>query len=50
MERNRQRIDTLIETGKNQRRGRDYRPVAGTVLTREYRDVVYRVIATADGA
>jgi hypothetical protein len=50
VERNRQRIDTLIETGKNQRRGRDYRPVAGTVLTREYRDVVYRVIATADGA
>ena len=50
LERNRRRIDTLVETGKNQRRDRDYRPVAGTVLTREYRDVVYRVIATADGA
>lgn len=50
LERNRCRIETLIETGKNQRRDRDYRPVAGTVLTREYRDVVYRVIATADGA
>ena len=50
LERNRRRIDTLVETGKNTRRDRDYRPVAGTVLTREYRDVVYRVIATADGA
>ena len=49
LERNRRRIATLVETGKNQRRDRDYRPVAGTVLTREYRDVVYRVIATADG-
>jgi len=49
LERNRRRIETLVETGKNQRRDRDYRPVAGTVLTREYRDVVYRVIATADG-
>jgi hypothetical protein len=50
LERNRRRIATLVETGKNQRRDRDCRPVAGTVLTREYRDVVYRVITTADGA
>ena len=49
LERNRRRIDALIETGKNPRRERDYRPVAGTVLTREYRGVVHRVVATADG-
>lgn len=49
LERNRRRIATLVETGKNQRRDCDYRPVAGTVLTREYRGVVHRVIATADG-
>ena len=50
LECNRRRLDALVETGKNTRRDRDYRPVVGTVLTREYRDVVYRVIATADGA
>ena len=49
LERNRLRIESLIETGKNARRERDYRPVAGTVLTREYRGVVHRVVATADG-
>jgi hypothetical protein len=49
LERNRRRIETLVETGKNPRRERDYRPVAGTVLTREYRGVVHRVVATADG-
>jgi hypothetical protein len=49
LERNRRRIETLVETGKNQRRDHDYRPVAGTVLTREYRGVVHRVVATADG-
>jgi hypothetical protein len=49
LERSRRRIETLIETGKNTRRDRDDRPVAGTVLTREYRGVVYRVVATADG-
>ena len=49
LERNQRRIEALVETGKNQRRDRDYRPVAGTVLTREYRGVVHRVVATADG-
>ena len=49
LERNRRRIESLIETGKNPRRERDCRPVAGTVLTREYRGVVHRVVATADG-
>jgi hypothetical protein len=49
LERNRRRLDALVETGKNQRRDRDSRPVAGTVLTREYQGVAYRVIATSDG-
>jgi hypothetical protein len=49
LERNRRRIESLIETGKNPRREREYRPVAGTVLNREYRGVVHRVVATADG-
>ena len=49
LERNRRRLDALVETGKNQRRDRDYRPVAGTVLTREYQGVVHRVAVTADG-
>jgi hypothetical protein len=49
LERNRHRIETLVETGKNQRRDRDYRPVAGTLLTREYRGVIHRVVATPDG-
>lgn len=49
LERNRRRLDALVETGKNPRRDRDDRPVAGTVLTRAYRDGVYRVIVTADG-
>jgi hypothetical protein len=42
LERNRRRIEALVATGKNRRHDRDYRPVAGTVLTREYRGVVHR--------
>ena len=49
LERNRRRLDALVETGKNRRRDRDYRPVAGTVLTREYQGVVHRIAVTADG-
>ena len=48
LERNQRRIDALVETGQNPRRDRDSRPVAGTVLTREYRGIEYRVIATQD--
>ena len=49
LERNQRRIEALLETGKVQKRDRDTRPTAGTVLTREYRDVEYCVIATTDG-
>ena len=49
LERNRRRIESLLETGKVNKRDSDTRPTAGTVLTREYRDVEYCVVATADG-
>jgi hypothetical protein len=49
LDRNKRRIADLVETGKVRRRDRDYRPAAGTVLTREYKGVEYRVVATADG-
>ncbi len=48
-ERNQRRIASLLETGKVKKRDGDTRLAAGTVLTREYRDVEYCVVATADG-
>jgi hypothetical protein len=49
MERNKRRIDALISNGKMQKRERDYQPVPGTVLRREYQGINYQVMATADG-
>lgn len=49
LERNKRRIEKLIDTGKLHKRDRDYRPVPGTMLLREYRGVEYRVTVTADG-
>lgn len=49
LDRNKRRIEDLIETGKVKTRDPDYRPVAGTMLTREYQGKEYRVIASADG-
>ena len=49
LERNKRRIASLVDTGKVKKRDRDYRPAAGTVLTREYQGVEHRVIATQDG-
>ena len=49
LERNKRRIASLVETGKVKRRDPDYRPAAGTMLTRDYQGREYRVIATADG-
>ena len=49
LERNKRRIASLVETGMLKKRDRDYRPVAGTLLTREYRDKEYPVIVSADG-
>ena len=47
LDRNKRRIESLIETCKVKTQDRDYRPVAGTMLTREYQDKEYRVIATS---
>lgn len=49
LERNQQRIQTLIETGKLRKRDKDYRPPTGSVLTRLYQDVEHRVVVEADG-
>jgi|SRR5579883_246199 hypothetical protein len=49
LDRNKRRIADLVETGKVRKRDRDYRPAAGTVLTREYKGVEYRVVSMADG-
>lgn len=49
LEKNQRRIESLLETGKVKKRDRATRPAVGTVLTREYRDVEYCVVATADG-
>jgi len=49
LERNKRRIASLVETGKIKRRDPDYRPAAGTMLTREYQGVEHRVIVTQDG-
>jgi len=49
LDRNKRRIPALGESGKVRKPDRDYRPAAGTVLTREYKGVEYRVVATADG-
>lgn len=49
LERNQRRIESLLETGKVTKRHCDTRPAVGTVLTREYRDVEYCVVATGDG-
>ncbi len=47
--RNKKRIAVLVDTGKVKKRDRDFRPAAGTVLTREYQGVLHQVIATQDG-
>ena len=49
IERNKRRIASLVETGRIKKRDRDYRPPAGTVITREYQGVEHRVIVTQDG-
>ena len=47
--RNARRIASLLDAGQSKKRHRAYRPTAGTVLTREYQGIAYRVATTADG-
>ncbi|MGH8566563.1 MAG: DUF2924 domain-containing protein, partial [Gammaproteobacteria bacterium] len=49
LERNRQRIEALIEAGENKKPERGVRLTRGTVLTREYQGVEHRVAVTLDG-
>lgn len=46
---NERRIKALMETGKPHSRGKDCRPLAGSVLIRVYQDVEHRVLVEADG-
>lgn len=49
LERNAHRIDKLIATGKVSKTDRDFRPVPGTVITREYQGKAYRVTVGTEG-
>jgi hypothetical protein len=49
MDRNKRRIQALLESGQNKKPDRDIRLMAGTTLTREYRGKEHRVMATVDG-
>ena len=49
LERNAHRIDKLLATGKVSKTDRDIRPVPGTVITREYRGKMHRVVVGTDG-
>ena len=49
MDRNKRRIQKIIDSGKNKQPDRKTSLMPGTVLTREYQGHEYRVMATADG-
>ena len=49
LEQNRRRIEALIEAEQEKKPDKAFRPLAGTVFTREYQGVDYHVLATADG-
>ncbi|MFZ5615516.1 MAG: DUF2924 domain-containing protein [Pseudomonadota bacterium] len=49
LERNKRRIEALMETGKVRKLDRDIRLMPGTVLTREYQGIEHRVTVAQDG-
>ncbi len=49
LERNAHRIDKLLTTGVVSKFDRDIRPIPGTVITREYRGQMHRVVVGTDG-
>ena len=49
MDRNKRRIQQLIESGKNKKSDRDLQLAAGTILTREYQGKEFRVMVSVDG-
>lgn len=48
LDRNAHRIEKLLTSGKVSKFDRDLRPVPGTVITREYRGQIHRVVVGAD--
>lgn len=48
LDRNAHRIEKLLSSGKVSKFDRDHRPVPGTVITREYRGQIYRVVVGSD--
>lgn len=49
MDRNKRRIQQIIESGKNKKSDRDLQLAAGTILTREYQGKEFRVMVSVDG-
>ena len=49
MDRNKRRIQALLESASKNKPDREIRLMVGTVLTREYRGKEHRVMATVDG-
>ena len=49
LERNKRRIEALVETGKARKLDRDIRLMPGTVLTREYQGIEHRMAVAQDG-
>lgn len=49
LDRNKRRITSLIETSQTKKRDPGFRPVAGTMLTREYRGVTHQVVSMGGG-
>lgn len=49
VDRNKRRIQAILESGQNKKFDRDFHLMAGTLLTREYQGKEYQVMATVDG-
>ena len=49
MDRNKRRIQQIIESGKNKKSDRDLQLAAGTILTREYHGKEFQVMVSVDG-
>jgi hypothetical protein len=49
IDRNKRRIEAILETGKARKLDRDIRLMPGTVLTREYQGIEHRVAVAQDG-
>ena len=49
VDRNKRRIQAIMDSGQNKKLERDFHLMAGTLLTREYQGKEYQVMATVDG-